>query len=205
MLIERYTDCTGNESDVPLACEGTRWTWNRIWNRYCPAESRRCWDRWKPQGRRYSSTIRWWGRKSRDYSEIHMILTQNATIVNLCNVRNSSVYNVSSDRRLANSAIIIEIGSRDSELSPGATYIDVRKASVKLATSWAAMPKPWITRPLIDIQIMVGDGMNGAGPTNEKPIITRKQPATVATWGASWFLFFFFLFFCVDIYLRDIS
>lgn len=61
------------------------------------------------------------------------------------------------------------------------TYMDVRKASVKLATSWAAMPKPWITRPLMVIQIIVGDGMNGAGPTKQKPTITRKQPAAVAT------------------------
>lgn len=59
--------------------------------------------------------------------------------------------------------------------------MDVLKASVKLATSWAAMPKPWVTRPQMVIQITVGYGMNGAGPTREKPIITRMHPATVAT------------------------
>jgi len=59
--------------------------------------------------------------------------------------------------------------------------MDVRRASVKLATSCAAMPKPWITRPRIVIQILVAAGMNGAGPTREKPTITIAQPAIVAT------------------------
>lgn len=63
-----------------------------------------------------------------------------------------------------------------------ATYTDVLRASVKLATSCAAIPKPCITSPQMLIQITVGNGMNGAGPIREKPIITRMHPATVATW-----------------------
>lgn len=59
--------------------------------------------------------------------------------------------------------------------------MDVLKASVKLATSCAAIPKPWTTKPQIVIQSRVGHGIKGAGPTNINPITTRIQPATVAT------------------------
>lgn len=62
------------------------------------------------------------------------------------------------------------------------TYIDVLNASVKLATSCAAMPKPWTTRPQIVIQNVVEHGMKGAGPTKQNPTTTRMHPATVATW-----------------------
>jgi len=47
-----------------------------FWNQYYPVEYQQRWDRWKLQERRYSSTIHWRGRKSQDYSGIHMILNR---------------------------------------------------------------------------------------------------------------------------------
>lgn len=61
------------------------------------------------------------------------------------------------------------------------TYINVLKASVKLATSCADMPKPWTTRPQMVIHNIVWLGIKGAGPTKQNPTTTKRHPATVAT------------------------
>lgn len=59
--------------------------------------------------------------------------------------------------------------------------MDILRASVKLATSWAAMPKPWIIRPVMVTHRIVPKGRIGAGPIRLNPMTTRTQPATVAT------------------------
>uniref|UniRef100_A0A8D8UB90 Uncharacterized protein n=1 Tax=Cacopsylla melanoneura TaxID=428564 RepID=A0A8D8UB90_9HEMI len=62
-------------------------------------------------------------------------------------------------------------------------WIVVLKASVKEATSWAAIPRPWITRPTIVNQRTVSLGTKGAGPIKLNPTARRTQPITVTTLG----------------------